>query len=249
MTEVFSSSQSHLTEAEIEQELSEKLLDGFTLLERACPACTTPLVKQMNDDVPKSTADSTTDSHSAESSAAPMPGIPYCVQCQAHVITEQKEMDIFEKSDEENKIRARHGKLLIYGLMSHRNGNPDDPPDNESKNDRLPIRIKMIAQDDALELALQPDMEERWRKLKVIADEKRQKLEVTNKVLETREDQVDQEDSKDQNREEIVDDGLMVDDDADQEQDELTTHDESSEFAKDHQNSFWPTYEERCVQK
>ena len=35
-------------DAEIERLLSEKLLEGYTLMERICPSCATPLVKNKN---------------------------------------------------------------------------------------------------------------------------------------------------------------------------------------------------------
>jgi hypothetical protein len=117
----------------VEHLLSERLLEGFLLLERACPACTTPLVKQPldsnnNDDASKQPW-SPTDSknaiailqnmHSQESpmscltpqrAPAPIPGVPFCVNCKSHVVTHESEIKYL---DTEHNTMKHQGKMLF----------------------------------------------------------------------------------------------------------------------------------------
>ena len=84
---------------DVERLLSERLLQGFCLLERACPSCATPLVKQDlasaaiidKYNLRKSDSGSTS---SISGTLQPVPGVAYCVMCQAHVVTCAAEMEI-----------------------------------------------------------------------------------------------------------------------------------------------------------
>lgn len=114
------------TEEEVERLLSEKLVDGFLLLEKACPACVTPLVKrdaawsprfpigyhpQQQQQPPGATNfessksyDNLTygaglDSVAYESPIQPIAGVPFCVSCQAHVVTSTEEVVVLESAD------------------------------------------------------------------------------------------------------------------------------------------------------
>lgn len=97
----------HLSMAEIENLLSEKLLNGYVLLESSCPVCSTPLVKN-NHMVPKDLVSdglptrqiSMVKSESFDKQPfKPVPGVPVCVVCQSHVITQECEISILERTD------------------------------------------------------------------------------------------------------------------------------------------------------
>jgi hypothetical protein len=119
---------------EVEHLLSERLLDGFLLLERACPACTTPLVKQPLDTDTSNTEPWTpTESKKAISkiqkmhssgqdspmscattpatrTPAPIPGVPFCVHCKAHCITHESEI---QHLDAAHNTMKHQGKILV----------------------------------------------------------------------------------------------------------------------------------------
>jgi hypothetical protein len=87
----------------IEEMLSERLVDGCILLDKYCPSCVTPLLKQMDDLVLGEVADdnslkvakSQLTTKSAQS-LKPVDGVPFCVGCQAHVVTSAMELDMLE---------------------------------------------------------------------------------------------------------------------------------------------------------
>ena len=97
---------------DVERLLSERLLQGFCLLERACPSCATPLVKQDpasaaiidKYNLRKSHSDSTC---STTGTLQPVPGVAYCVKCQAHVVTGAEDMEILESRQQ------LRGQILI----------------------------------------------------------------------------------------------------------------------------------------
>lgn len=114
------------SEEHIEQLLSEKLMEGYVLLETSCPACSTPLVKNQlehndhdDDDDDhhhhKTTTAKPSSSSSSSASASivitkpvlvpstsfvvpfePVAGVPYCVGCSSHVITKESEITLLE---------------------------------------------------------------------------------------------------------------------------------------------------------
>lgn len=94
-------------EARIEQLLSECLLEGYVLLEKSCPhpKCSTPLVKKNAETTSgvrgggKEIEPLLVPSQSFNQPFTPINGVPYCVSCSSHVVTEQSEVDILEKSD------------------------------------------------------------------------------------------------------------------------------------------------------
>ncbi len=105
-------------EIEIEKLLSEKLLQGYLLLEKACPSCATPLVKlqtnfslDKDDDVSYNTSVEPVlvPSESFDQPFCPVAGVPFCVSCQSHVVTEESEVRLLEKSD---TLKAK-GSILV----------------------------------------------------------------------------------------------------------------------------------------
>ena len=100
-----------INEARLEQLLSEKLMQGYVLLESSCPVCATPLVKNHHM-VPKSLSvrsesfEGGTFKHnvllpqdSFDQPFRPVEGVPICVSCKSHVITQETEISILEQCD------------------------------------------------------------------------------------------------------------------------------------------------------
>lgn len=102
-----------MDDSQIEQLLSEKLIAGYVLMEATCPKCAVPLVKSHNS-VPKTLGSSSFDgddkkvvvdqvvlvpSGSFEQPFKPVNGVPMCVACDSHVITQQTELAILEECD------------------------------------------------------------------------------------------------------------------------------------------------------
>jgi len=129
-------------EAEVERLLSERLVEGFVLLEKACPACATPLVKRHNDnsfdeynnhkssgrkqlepgggivsddsddgipEPPSSSQAAAAAALSFEAPTGPLAGVPFCVWCRAHVVTDSREVALLE-SAEHTKVR---GSIMV----------------------------------------------------------------------------------------------------------------------------------------
>ena len=108
--------QEAIRDAKFEQLLSEKLMDGYVLMEATCPnpRCGLPLIKN-NDVVPKSLSIDDDDdlkrtnsniehpvclpAESFEQPFQPVNGVPVCVGCNSHVITQEIEIAILEESD------------------------------------------------------------------------------------------------------------------------------------------------------
>jgi hypothetical protein len=97
-------------EAEVERLLSEKLLQGYVLLETSCPSCATPLVKRnapMENRVnakPEEKLSSFPSPWLVPSESFDQPfravhGVPYCVACDAHVVTEEADISVLERCD------------------------------------------------------------------------------------------------------------------------------------------------------
>lgn len=100
-----------ITEARLEQLLSEKLMQGYVLMETCCPKCATPLVKNHHM-VPKTLGSYSEDdgyvcvdkcvllpSESFDQPFKPVDGVPMCVACNSHVITQETEIGILEQCD------------------------------------------------------------------------------------------------------------------------------------------------------
>lgn len=101
-----------IKEAKLEQLLSEKLMQGYVLLETSCPVCSTPLVKN-HAMVPRNLSSNSSDSmeggqfakhvllpnESFDQPFRPVEGVPICVSCKSHVITQETEVSILEQCD------------------------------------------------------------------------------------------------------------------------------------------------------
>jgi hypothetical protein len=100
-----------INEARLEQLLSEKLMQGYVLLEASCPVCSTPLVKNHHM-VPKSLSMKSESfeggtfkknvllpQESFDQPFRPVEGVPICVSCKSHVITQETEISILEQCD------------------------------------------------------------------------------------------------------------------------------------------------------
>ncbi|VEU35889.1 unnamed protein product [Pseudo-nitzschia multistriata] len=101
-----------IKEARLEQMLSEKLMQGYVLMESTCPKCSTPLVKN-HQMVPRSLQCPSSDQNdtrrvdkcvllpqeSFDQPFKPVEGVPVCVQCNSHVITQETEVSILEQCD------------------------------------------------------------------------------------------------------------------------------------------------------
>jgi hypothetical protein len=98
----------------VEHLLSDKLVEGYLLLEKACPSCATPLVKRnphhtaSPKEVPHPLSGSTLLSEHGD--ITPITGVPFCVWCQAHVVTDQSEVAHLERVSERLKIK---GAILV----------------------------------------------------------------------------------------------------------------------------------------
>jgi len=111
----------------IEERLSERLLQGFVLLEKNCPVCATPLVKNQpkhsDDDAYEPTREPMmVSSASFEQPFNPVDGVPFCVACSSHVVTQESEVQLIQHS---NTLK-RKGSIVV-ALQSA--GTTDSPVD------------------------------------------------------------------------------------------------------------------------
>jgi len=115
-------SEGMIGDKQMEELLSEKLLEGYTLLDTACPRCVTPLVMKkapipslspkrsqsctsphmsvsfVNVQLQPSGSTMAASSSSFDQPIAPVPDVPYCVSCTAHVVTKESDITALEKS-------------------------------------------------------------------------------------------------------------------------------------------------------
>jgi hypothetical protein len=127
-------------EDQIEQLLSDKLMQGYTLLEKSCPSCATPLVKKEAavEDKSDPTANKAVEipvlvsSQSFDQPFRPVPGVPFCVACQSHVVTEESEISILERCDS-----LKHKGSILVALKGD-SFSDDGASQPESKKD-LPL--------------------------------------------------------------------------------------------------------------
>jgi hypothetical protein len=101
---------SSLADRQVEQMISEKLMKGYVLCSSGCPMCSTPLVKNQSEEKALSTLKTSlndqsnkfpivVNSESFEQPFVPVIGVPFCVVCQAHVVTSELDVDALENSD------------------------------------------------------------------------------------------------------------------------------------------------------
>ena len=99
----------NLPEVEIEELISDQLVDGCVLMDKSCPACVTPLLKHV-DSLPVDLNDENSlkkgksrDTTKSALSLTPIDGVPFCVACQAHVVTSSDEIDKVEEKKQSLK--------------------------------------------------------------------------------------------------------------------------------------------------
>ena len=90
--------------------ISDKLMKGYVLCSTGCPMCSTPLVKNQTEQRtstglksnPSNDSNSifpiVVKSESFEQPFFPVIGVPFCVVCQAHVVTSELDVDALESS-------------------------------------------------------------------------------------------------------------------------------------------------------
>lgn len=94
--------------ARVEDLISDRLMKGYSLLNSACPSCSTPLIK--NDrgiDAPGAAGVNlagakfpiVVSSDSFDQPFIPVIGVPFCVSCQSHVVTQESDVDALESSE------------------------------------------------------------------------------------------------------------------------------------------------------
>jgi hypothetical protein len=132
-------------EAQIEQLLSDKLMQGYVLLEKSCPSCATPLVKKGVEDTddPRHNAIKAMDnpvlvsSQSFEQPFRPIAGVPFCVACQSHVVTEEAEISILERCDslkhKGSILVALKGDSFTDASQSHYDTVPEQEQDEQGE--------------------------------------------------------------------------------------------------------------------
>ncbi|GKY98004.1 hypothetical protein MPSEU_000758500 [Mayamaea pseudoterrestris] len=135
----------------VEQLLSEKLVQGYLLLEKACPSCATPLVKQQltntqtqqRQQQPHGIDQAMSLASSMESNGnsnhktskqivIPIAGVPFCVWCQAHVVTDQTEVRELESVSSRLKVR---GSIMVQGGLASLSTQDDDDDDDGMETD------------------------------------------------------------------------------------------------------------------
>ena len=156
-----------IAEARLEQLLSEKLMKGYVLMESSCPKCSTPLVKN-HQMVPKTlSTPSFTDENddgaptttkinkcvllpaaSFDQPFRPVDGVPMCVSCQTHVITQETEVCILEQCD------SMKDKGSIYVAI---NGGGKKKKTTTDGNDGPEIINLIHVQDDIEEVTVVED--------------------------------------------------------------------------------------------
>ena len=99
----------NLKEADIEELISEHLVDGCVLMDKSCPACVTPLLKHV-DELPGDATDDASlrrgksrETSKSAQSLTPIDGVPFCVACQAHVVTSSDEIEKVEEKKQSLK--------------------------------------------------------------------------------------------------------------------------------------------------
>lgn len=140
-----------INEAKLEQLLSEKLMQGYVLLESSCPVCSTPLVKN-HQMVPKNLSSGSSDSYedgqlpkhvllpreSFDQPFRPVEGVPICVTCNSHVITQETEVSILEQCD---SLKDKGSIYVALNDIKQGHINVDDGSDDPLKENKTPPEI------------------------------------------------------------------------------------------------------------
>jgi hypothetical protein len=143
-----------ISEAEIEQLLSEKLMEGYVLLDTSCPVCSTPLVKnhsrgpKLHNQNNKSTMRRPVilPSDSFHKPFKPVDGVPICVVCRSHVVTHESDISILERCE---SLKDR-GSILLALYSSSSSTATSSGVDTASKfswDDSMPVVISVESQE------------------------------------------------------------------------------------------------------
>ena len=97
----------------VEKLLEEKILEGYTLLDEACPSCRYPVV-QLEED----SRDEEGNENESERSSRIIPFVPYCVACKAHVAFHDKHLTFLKESP----VGSRGTMLLALPTSPLKNG-------------------------------------------------------------------------------------------------------------------------------
>jgi Sjogren's syndrome/scleroderma autoantigen 1 (Autoantigen p27) len=172
-----------INEAEIEKLLSDKLMEGYILMETPCPVCSTPLVKNHskgsnpnNKSIMKQPVTLSNDSF--HKPFKPVDGVPICVVCRSHVVTHESDISILERCD---SLKDRGSILLaLYSSSSTTaTSNGDDTGSKFTTDDSMPVVISVESherdgEDNVVEVLPSPregnvekpifvgDMEDEW---------------------------------------------------------------------------------------
>jgi hypothetical protein len=159
-------------ESHIENLLSEKLMEGFVLLEKSCPVCATPLVRseeEVNDDDGDGSGSfdirpTMVPSLSFDQPFQPVGGVPFCVACQSHVITQECEISILEHCDSlKNKgsilVALQDGSTMYEDTVGSQSKKEEEQPsmvptileENNSEEEKV-IDVTHIEDTQQLEL-------------------------------------------------------------------------------------------------
>ena len=142
-------------EVHIEQLLSEKLMQGYVLLEKSCPVCATPLVKsheeELNDDE-MPVRPTMVPSRSFDQPFIPVDGVPFCVHCNSHVITQECEISILERCD---SLKNKGSILVALQDNSYGDGVSQFTPMSGVDEKPEPEAAPSV---DTTDAALTPDM-------------------------------------------------------------------------------------------
>jgi hypothetical protein len=140
-----------INEAEIEQLLSERLMEGYILLETSCPVCSTPLVKNCPKG-PKEYNDKFSmkqpvilSSDSFRKPFKPVDGVPICVVCRSHVVTHESDISILERCD---SLKDKGSILLaLYSSTSSTvTSDGDDTASKYTAEGSMPVVISVESQ-------------------------------------------------------------------------------------------------------
>lgn len=115
-----------LSEDQIEDLLSEKLMEGYELIEMPCPSCTTPLIKSKSPvEHLKSPLKNPVQipNRNPDKPFEPVGGVPLCVACNCHVVTQQIEMDLLDSAEKKPEPSPTNQPKEIIDVELNGQGN------------------------------------------------------------------------------------------------------------------------------
>jgi hypothetical protein len=131
-------SQNIMSDEELEDLMSSMLMRGYVLCSSGCPApCYTPLLKKESEHPSADQASNSSkltiksklpiliSSESFEHPFVPVVGVPYCVKCQAHVVTCEADIEALERSE---SFRGK-GTILVAMKETEDDETRQDPED------------------------------------------------------------------------------------------------------------------------